>query len=195
MRHVTMFSAALIIIISSFVGFVIEDTWLALRRGYIDNRNVNLPFLFGYGLAVMGFYLLLGLPGGDGDVLYCIKAALLVSVGEILLGKTVEYTCGIRYWDYSSIPLHITRYTSVPTSLGFGIIITEYMENVLPAILMLAEQFESYRTTLMALGIVLILELDCASSFHYFHTKKEPYLKWKRDLPFLQHPISQNYTG
>ena len=52
---------------------------------------------------------------------------LLVSLGELALGFTVEWAMGFRYWDYSNIPLHFTPYTSLPTSLGFGFIITLFM--------------------------------------------------------------------
>ena len=51
----------------------------------------------------------------------------LVSIGEILLGFFVEKTGHFYYWNYSSIPLHFTKYTSVPTSLGFALIITLFM--------------------------------------------------------------------
>lgn len=41
-----------------------------------------------------------------------------------LLQKKV---CNFGYWDYSKIPLHFTKYTSVPTSLGFASVITLFM--------------------------------------------------------------------
>ena len=44
----------------SFLGFLLENIWLAARKGYIDNRNMNTPFMLGYGIAVMGFYFVLG---------------------------------------------------------------------------------------------------------------------------------------
>ena len=41
--------------IVSFLGFVVENIWLAISKGYINNRNMNTPFLLGYGLLIM-FY-------------------------------------------------------------------------------------------------------------------------------------------
>jgi hypothetical protein len=29
----------------SFLGFCLENIWLLLRKGYVDNRNMSLPFL------------------------------------------------------------------------------------------------------------------------------------------------------
>lgn len=34
----------LMAVLVSFLGFVVEDGWLALTKGYIDNRNMHLPF-------------------------------------------------------------------------------------------------------------------------------------------------------
>ena len=32
----------------SFLGFCVENLWLAITKGYMDNRNMLFPFLFGY---------------------------------------------------------------------------------------------------------------------------------------------------
>ena len=46
------------IILISFVGFLVENIWNLLTSGQIDNRNMHLPFILGYGLAILGVYLL-----------------------------------------------------------------------------------------------------------------------------------------
>ena len=56
------FELNMMFIFVSFFGFVLENIWLAITKGYIDNRNMNLPFLFGYGLVIIGFYTLIGTP-------------------------------------------------------------------------------------------------------------------------------------
>ena len=78
----------------SLLGFLTENTWMLVRSGFIDNRNMNLPFLLGYGLAVVGMYLLIGTPKKGHFVLYFTLVFLFVSLGEILLGFTVEKVCG-----------------------------------------------------------------------------------------------------
>ena len=48
----------------SFLGFVVENVWLAFTKGYIDNRNMALPFLLGSSYTIYNvrnskkFYLL-----------------------------------------------------------------------------------------------------------------------------------------
>lgn len=54
-------------------------------------------------------------------------SVLLVSVGEVMLGPFVEHSFGFEYWNYTGIPFHITKYTSVPTATGFGVLITLFM--------------------------------------------------------------------
>lgn len=139
------YAFSMVIALISFMGFCVEDIWLSMTKGYMDNRNMVFPFLLGYGLAMAAIYLLFGTPdrmtflGQELPIanpkaksaLYFGAVFLCVCVGEILLGKTVELTCHFCWWDYSWIPLHITRYTSVPTSLGFAFLIYLFMDKCL----------------------------------------------------------------
>ncbi len=138
------YAFSMVITLISFLGFCVEDLWLSVTKGYMDNRNMIFPFLLGYGLAMGAIYLLFGTPdkmtflGRELPVanvkirslLYFLAVFLCVSAGEILVGKTVELTCHFCWWDYSWIPLHITRYTSVPTSLGFAALIYLFMDKL-----------------------------------------------------------------
>ena len=138
------YAFSMVITLISFLGFCVEDLWLSVTKGYMDNRNMIFPFLLGYGLAMGAIYLLFGTPdrmtflGRELHVkndkimslLYFLAVFLCVSAGEILVGKTVELTCHFCWWDYSWIPLHITRYTSVPTSLGFAALIYLFMDKL-----------------------------------------------------------------
>lgn len=49
----------LTVTIISFLGYCVENIWLAVTQQYINNRNMYLPFLLGYGLTVVGIYLIL----------------------------------------------------------------------------------------------------------------------------------------
>lgn len=128
------------VIVISFIGFCFENLWMLFRYSLIDNRNMYLPFLLGYGLFVVDIYYLIGLPRklfnkytlsiSTNYVIYMVICFILVSIGEILLGTYVEKTGNFYYWDYTSIPMHLTRYTSVPTSIGFSLVITLFMNYV-----------------------------------------------------------------
>lgn len=62
MKSAEVFALCLIVTVISFLGFVVENVWLSMTKGYIDNRNMTLPFLLGYGIAIVLIYLLFGTP-------------------------------------------------------------------------------------------------------------------------------------
>ena len=92
----TVYDYFLMMSLISFLGFLLENIWISVRKGYVDNRNMNLPFLLGYGIAVMFIYFVLGVPDKSNAFLYCVICFIIVSLGEILLGTVVEKICGIH---------------------------------------------------------------------------------------------------
>jgi uncharacterized membrane protein len=160
------------IIIVSFLGFVVENVWLAFTKGYIDNRNMSLPFLLGYGVAIIGMYISLGTPQNSKTldrlpfldtqikrtVFYFLCAFTFVCIAEILLGTFVEKTCHIILWNYSRFTLHITKYTSIPTSNGFAFIITFFMDKCFTPIMDTLSQIEctvSQKVSLVVFGLMV----------------------------------------
>ena len=49
----TYYQLGIMAAVVSFLGFVVENIWLAMTKGYINNRNMNAPFLLGYGLLIL----------------------------------------------------------------------------------------------------------------------------------------------
>ena len=169
---------SMMIIICSFIGFMIETIWISARFGYIDNRNMNLPFLLGYGMAVFLIYEILGVPGRQPDFMYFTGVFFMVSIGEIILGKFMEKVCGIYYWDYSALPLHFTRYTSLFTSLGFSILITGFMRNIYPRIANILVENVSLGIKVASYIGITALVADYFYSFLYMKKHKSFYNKW-----------------
>ena len=96
----------MMIALISFLGFLVENLWLALTKGYINNRNMNAPFLVGYGMLVVAMYFLFGTPDEMNlpkrmrkrattryrrYALYFLGAMLFVCIGEIVLGVCDSY--------------------------------------------------------------------------------------------------------
>ncbi|MGN1411988.1 MAG: putative ABC transporter permease [Oscillospiraceae bacterium] len=167
-----IYSLILMMTIVSFLGFLVENVWLAITKGYIDNRNMCLPFLLGYGVAIVGLFLILGTPQNSHFfdklpflntplkriVFYFLCSFLLVCVAEILLGTLVEKTCKIIWWNYSRFALHITKYTSVPTSSGFALIITFFMDKCFSPIMNALSSIDydtSKRVSMVFLGLMV----------------------------------------
>ena len=182
----------MIMAVVSFLGFVVENIWLAITKGYIDNRNMYAPFLVGYGMAILAIYFMFGTPGeltvfgkqtglsrGRKKVLYFLLVMLCVSLGEIVLGKIVEYTCHIYWWDYSNVPLHITRYTSIPTSVLFSTMIVVFMEYIFMPLYNYFLSWNSRRLYIVAGALMIIMLGDFFGAAYRMYKGKRAIKKLK----------------
>lgn len=194
-----LYTMCIMTAVIAFLGFCLENAWLAVTKGYMDNRGMRAPFLLGYGGLVMAMYLLLGTPSdmviaGSYEVCldpkrecicYFLCAFLTVSVGEILLGTAVNKFCGMDYWDYTWIPLHITKYTSVPTSIGFGLIITHFMGRIFTPLMELLSRISHESAQGLAIALVLVMAADFIGAFRTMHKTGTPLKVWQISL---KHP-------
>ena len=180
------------VIIISFLGFILEEIWIMFRYSTLDNRNMFFPFLLGYGLFIVVLYYVVGVPKKifnkykfDKPVnflVYMLICFVLVSVGEIALGLFVEKTGHFYYWNYSSIPLHFTKYTSVPTSLGFALIITLFMNYAYTPLLKKIRKNDKKISIIFILVIIGILVLDFNFSFKRMYENHGKNDLWKINL-------------
>lgn len=175
-EKLSLTTICLMILIVSFMGFVTENIWLAFTKGFVDNRNMCLPFLLGYGLLMMFVYYCLGLP--ENRTAYFFQSAAIVMIGELLLGCTMEKICHFEWWNYSWLPLHITKYTSIPTTILFAIIITTFMDRMFLPLATFFESISSRGTCLLAVGLVLLLVADMTHSFYKMYQAKGLYNIW-----------------
>lgn len=189
----------IMVAIISFLGFVVENVWLAITKGYMNNRNMNAPFLLGYGLVVLFLYFVLGTPANPVKwgmlkktyskkiqyIVYFLCSFVVVCIGEIILGTIVEWLCGFEYWNYSNIPMHITKYTSIPTSTGFATMITFFMGECFTPLMNWITRLHSIWLRGISVGLMVIMISDFLISFYHMIVEKDFYLKWKivvRDL-------------
>lgn len=174
--------------IASFIGFCFEDTWMVFRHGILDNRNMFLPCLLGYGIFLIALYYVLGTPNNlcnriklkrpYSTIIYYLICVILVCIGELLLGLFVEKTGGFSYWDYSTIPLHITKYTSIPTSLGFALVITLFMDFVFIPLRKNIERIAKKIPLSIVIVILGLLLIDFIVSFSIMYTHNGSNLLW-----------------
>ena len=189
------YALILVSVIVSFLGFCIENIFISYSHGFMDNRNMILPFLFGYGLFILAFYALFGTPNEPlffgnklqldstkSTIYYFFAAFLAVCVGELILGHLTELLCGIIWWDYSLIPLHITRYTSVPTSTMFAFLITFFMKYLFDPILKYFSGIRPNALAFLAIFFTLILSLDMLNSGIYMFKNNQTLQIWRRDF-------------
>ena len=192
MKSNTLKTNIIMLTIVSFIGYCFEDIWMMVRHGVLDNRNMYLPFLLGYGVFIIILYYIFGTPNKlfnkielkrpVSTIIYYLLCVILVSIGELLLGLFVEKTGGFSYWDYSSIPLHITKYTSIPTSLGFAAIITVFMDFAfLPLRDKISKVVDKIPMILVIL-IAIILVVDFTASFKNMYTNDGKNTLWSFNI-------------
>lgn len=191
----------MIIIIVSFFGFCIENIFTAYAGGIINNRNMVLPFLLGYGLAILAFYSAVGTPNEPrffkkelhlssfwGFIYYFVIAFLGVCVAEIVIGFAVQWSCGIIWWDYTALPLHITRYTSVPTSTIFALLITVFMKCFFNPLLRGLGKMNPRALGILSISLLVLLSVDFIHSGIYMFKNRELMHLWKVEF---DKPIKQ----
>ena len=100
-------------------------------------------------------------------------------VGEIALGFTVEEFCGFYYWDYTNLPMHLTRYTSFFTSLGFSAMITLFMYYCYEPIMSFVHRTMTPRRKRIAIALFIALVVDMLYSFHIMRELGDVYKSWK----------------
>ncbi len=196
MNTIHLAALSMIIITVSFLGFWVENLWLAMTKGYMDNRNMRLPFLLGYGLAMVAIWGIFGTPqnlrffstpisipsAAVRILIYFVLVSVCVALGEIALGTFVEKTCGIVWWNYTRLPMHITKYTSVPTTCAFGTLITVFMSCLF---IPLCERFSAMppsRLYTCATGLMLLLVGDFLHSAWDMYKNRCLSQRWMIDL-------------
>lgn len=196
----SIFAMGIMVALISFLGFVVENLWLAVTKGYMNNRNMNMPFLLGYGLLVLLLFFALGTPeelvqwGILGKVrsrkgrytVYFACSFIAVCIGEIILGMLVERSCGIEYWNYMNLPMHITKYTSVPTSISFAFLITFFMGKCFRPLMEWISRLDSPGLRSVSINLVIIMAVDFFYSFYRMFTTKNFYLKWQIEISSLK---------
>ena len=194
---------AVMLTLVSFLGFLIENTWIVLTEGFVDNRNMNAPFLIGYGVIVLLIYRFMGTPEQLTGILqfargwtrhgrislYFLTSFLVVCSVEILTGYVVEKVCSLYYCSYEALPLHITRYTSLPTSVSFAFLIVFFMGIVYTPAMKWITRVDNRVLRVVSLLLVLLLVLDCGSCFLYMRNHRNFYYRWKIQLVEMKQSI------
>ena len=203
------YSLTLIIVLISFLGFITENIFICFRSGVIDNRNMVLPFLLGYGLAILAIYKLFGTPNEPkflgkelhfsssfiAIIYYFVIAFLCVSIGELILGHLIEWTCGIKWWNYSSLPLHITQYTSVLTSSLFALFITVFMKLFFNPLLNSFQKINPKVLPILAISLMFLLSVDFIHSAIYMFKNHQTLQIWKIEFSRPLKEIFINMKG
>ncbi|MBQ5332893.1 MAG: putative ABC transporter permease, partial [Oscillospiraceae bacterium] len=102
----------------------------------------------------------------------------IVTAGELILGHLMEKLCGFEYWNYERLPLHITKYTSVPTSIGFALIITSFMGACFEPIMEIITLINPEDIKSVSIILIAVMTADLIASFIKMHKTHGLNVRW-----------------
>lgn len=146
----------LFFIIYSFLGWIIECSWVSYEKKKIENRG----YLFGpicpiYGVGVL-ICLLMVSPLNFPWYLEFFLIMLFCSIVEYSTSVILEKIFHVRWWDYTnSTKLNLNGRVSLITSLGFGIGGLLVLHIVHPILISFLNHFSL--STLVVLAIILLI--------------------------------------
>lgn len=197
MNHVTnILALCMVMSVVSFMGFVVENVWLAVTKGYMDNRNMCFPFLIGYGVGMLLILCILGTPKKlwilgktiwiqhkiVRVIAYFVGVMICICIGEICLGTLVEKVCHFSWWSYAEIPLHITKYTSIPTSMMFASIVTLFMEHCLEPLFFFFVKWDYDVLRTAAIVLMGLMVGDYLHNAYQMYKNKGMVRRWRIDM-------------
>lgn len=162
----SLYKLALVFIIGSFAGVVVETLWCLLRHGYIESRNGVLwgPFspLYGFGAAALSLAL----------YRFRNRGRWLSFVGGFIIGTVVEYVCswwqewafGSRSWDYSAMPFNINGRVCLLYSLFWGFLGVLWIKDLYPRMSKWILKLPSRSGRIITWALTVFMAVNCAVS-------------------------------
>ena len=104
--------------------------------------------------------------------------------GDVWTADTARNTAkSLYWWDYSKIPLHITRYTSLPTSTLFACAITVFMDHVLAPLYGYFLSWDSESLRAATIVMTLLLTGDFLYNACLMYQRQGMIRRWRVDMP------------
>ena len=133
-RGLNGYKLALVVIIGSFAGVMVELLWCLVTNGYIESRAglVWGPFNLLYGVGAAALTLCL--------YKYRNRGRWLSFLGGMLVGTAVEYGCswlqetlfGSVSWDYSHLPFNLNGRVCLMYSVFWGVLGVWWIKDIYP---------------------------------------------------------------
>ncbi len=165
-RGMSLYKLALVFIIGSFAGVVVELAWCLLRHGYLESRNgvVWGPFSPLYGVGAVALSLAL--------YRFRNRGRWLSFLGGFVIGSVVEYACswfqemafGSRSWDYSSMPFNINGRVCLLYSIFWGILGVFWIKDIYPRMSKWILKLPNHAGKAITLALTIFMAVNCLVS-------------------------------
>lgn len=136
----------------SFFGFLIEVVFTRITRGKKHERKCFflLPLCPVYGLGALLILLLPPFVRASAPLLL-LFGGLCATLGEALMGAFYEGALGVRFWDYSHLPLNIKGRVCLLFSFFWGLLAVALLRWVQPTLAEYVAQIPVYLAPAAAL--------------------------------------------
>ena len=157
-------------IIYSVVGYVVETLYGIVTKGVWESRQSFLygPFCGIYGLGAVIMIIFLHKYQTKYNALF-IGGFIVGSITEYLVSLFGEMILGVKWWDYSGMPLNLNGRICVFFSLFWGFLGLYLIASLNPKVDKLIDwvkgKFKSYKSLkTFILTVTILLLLDCIAT-------------------------------
>lgn len=163
----------------AFLGWIVENAFKFAIGGWFDSRFHFLPFISPYAVLPLAFHIALGSPDDVrlfgwkifkhrttktvilSNIISYFLMALFVFLGELAVGNLWKVMFDVELWNYSNLPLNVTQYTSIFTTLGFGLFAYAIFKFIYKPVLSLIRKKVNYNVAkwiCLTLGVAIVLD-------------------------------------
>ena len=163
----------------AFLGWIVENVFKFVVSGWFDSRFHFLPFISPYAVLPLAFHIALGSPDEIrlfgfkifkkrttktvilSNVMCYLLMSLFVFLGELAVGNLWKILFDVELWNYSNLPWNVTQYTSIFTTLGFGLfayIIFKFIYKPTLAFIRKKVSYKVAKWICLTLGVAIVLD-------------------------------------
>ncbi|MCD7775797.1 MAG: putative ABC transporter permease [Firmicutes bacterium] len=165
-QGINFYKLALLCIIGSFVGVVIELIWCMVSNGYIESRSglVFGPFNILYGIGAVALTMALYKFRNCNVWISFFSGMLVGSIVEYVCSWAQELVMGSRSWDYSNMPFNINGRICLLYSAFWGILGVLWIKDLYPRFASLIVKIPNMIGKIITWVLVVFMVANCVVS-------------------------------
>lgn len=147
-------------VLFSFFGWVIEALRsMLLEKRFSNNGFLTSPFCTTYGLCATICYLTMK-PFEQNKLILFFGSAAVMSLILVLIGFITHKLLKFKPWDFSSAPLNMGSYMTLPYALLLGIIGVMLVVAIIPVITTAIELIPFWLSLIIVLSLCACILID-----------------------------------
>lgn len=165
-----------IIVIGSFIGFVVETVFCLLKPPHTFEMRVSLvfgPFVLIYGVGAALMTILFRRFYDKSSALIFFACAVAGCVIEYVMSYCQEIIFGTVSWEYSASRFHINGRTNIVYSVFWGLLGVLWIKEIFPRISNAIERIPMKTGRVITIVAIVVLSLDIVVSAGAVHRWSE----------------------